>query len=444
MLIGILVIQGCGVWGVDSRLNKNESSRVCKPKQVQEPEDLFIELEAESHGEVSEQAVGGSTVRRRKVAVNFERFHVSIGEGRSLRMTLFQDRDLEVRIEKIEPLAEGEVVLLGRVLGHELSSVTVVVKDDVMVANLNLEGMGEHFQIRYEGGGIHVIRELTGVHKGECHAHEPPGYSVLGEGLETESQTSLSPLSTPVADLLVVYTPAARIKQGGTSGIKALIQLGIADTNRAFAESGVGLSVRLVGTMETRQNETEDFSADLASLRGTTDGLWDEVHAERRRLGADQVSLVGAYNGNTTVAGLAYVGASASSAFSITRTSAFGQYTFSHELGHNIGLRHGDGYENMAGRFRTVMAYGTQPRVRRFSSPVYPYNGYITGTSTQDSAKIINANAARFAGLVAAVSSSTPTPTPTPTPTFASPTPTPASTPAPTPAPTALPSDECL
>ena len=158
--------------------------------------------------------------------------------------------------------------------------------------------------------------------------------------------------------------------------------------------------MRLVGTLALKQNDSGNFSSDLSALKSKTDGKWDEVHAERTRLGADQVTVVGNYPGGS-VAGIGYIGATASSAFTVVKRSMFSQYTFTHELGHNIGLQHSDGYVNSTGAFRTIMAYGSVPRILRYSSSTLTYKSYATGNSSHNSAAILNANGKMTASLVA-------------------------------------------
>jgi len=128
------------------------------------------------------------------------------------------------------------------------------------------------------------------------------------------------------------------------------------------------------------------------------------VHAERKRLGADLVSIVAYYSSST--AGIGYVGSSFTTGFSITKTTAFKQFSFTHELGHNMGLNHLDGYENSSGKFRTVMAYGSYTRIPRFSNPGLDFNSYATGTSSNNSAKILNASGAKVAGFSTSVGQS--------------------------------------
>lgn len=190
-------------------------------------------------------------------------------------------------------------------------------------------------------------------------------------------------------DILVAYTPSALNRAGGKAALEAAIQAAIADTNTAFNESKVGsYRVRLAGIVAVAQEETDDWNADLTALRNTNDGKWDEVHALRQQYLADQVSLVTGLTGGTT-AGNGYVGGGKGNAFTITKVSSFSSFSFSHELGHNLGLDHPDGLE-ILGRFRTIMAYGSAKRIPRYSNPNVLFNGLATGDATHNSvAKLI-------------------------------------------------------
>jgi hypothetical protein len=275
---------------------------------------------------------------------------------------------------------------------------------------------------------VHAVRSAGADLYNDCQTVEAPPPTADDQRIgqkapldeaanDTANDGTAQPLSDPVVDMLVAYTPAAREHQGGKAAIEALIQMGVADTNQAFRDSGVGLQVRLVGMMETAQNESSDLNGDLTALRGTNDGKWDEIHTMRKRLGADQVTLVAAYLSNSSAAGIGYVNATASSAFTIMRDTYFRQYTLAHEFGHNLGLNHSDGLESSAGRFRTIIAYGSYPRIRRYSNPALSYNGYPTGDATHNESKILNTNATRGANLVATVvPPSTPATQPTPAP----------------------------
>ena len=91
-------------------------------------------------------------------------------------------------------------------------------------------------------------------------------------------------------DVAVVYTPAARSASGGAAAIAAEIDLMVADTNQAYAESDVAHRLALVETFEVSYTETGDSEVDLVRLREPSDGHMDDVHALRDRVGADAAS----------------------------------------------------------------------------------------------------------------------------------------------------------
>ena len=195
-------------------------------------------------------------------------------------------------------------------------------------------------------------------------------------------------------DVATVYTPAAREAAGGTAAIEAVIDLMIAETNEAYAASGVHHRVALVARSEVAYTETGDSVLDLGRLEDPSDGHLDEVHPMRDQVGADLVHLLFLEG---SVGGIA----SLDGPFGLTCLRCGGD-TFAHETGHNMGLLHDRyteqgtvgtllphpayGYVNQrtfeagaapSSRWMTIMAYGTQcydantscPRLLRFSNP---------------------------------------------------------------------------
>ena len=80
------------------------------------------------------------------------------------------------------------------------------------------------------------------------------------------------------------------------------------------------------------------MSVDLRALTDRSDGVMDEVHAVRDEHAADLVGLITAHK---DFCGRAWVDASAPYGFSITGYNCeIGDYSFAHELGHNMGLHH--------------------------------------------------------------------------------------------------------
>ncbi len=207
-----------------------------------------------------------------------------------------------------------------------------------------------------------------------------------------------------IIDVMVAYTPAAKAAVGGTAAMDAQINLGVAQTNLAYTNSGVKQQLRLVLAHEIAYAESGNLSTDIATLRTFGDGALDDLHLLRDAYGADIVSLwVENGGGSCGIASvMSTVAASfARSAFNVvTRSCAVGNYSFAHELGHNMGLRHdpfvdtsvlpypyAHGYVDTANKFRTIMAYNdacaavnvTCVRVPQFSSATVPYRDWPSG-----------------------------------------------------------------
>lgn len=413
VLLAALLIQGCGV-NPNQNPSTDASNSAVETGPVSTGEDLFTDAGPQAEAQI--QADSSTSLRSRAVKVNvaaLKRTLSSPNRPSTLKLRFFADQEVVIVLEEVQRISDDNIVVVGRIEGDLDSAVTLVVNGDVLVANVKRGTSEESFEVRYHGS-YHVVRIPNETAEAEepCEPVEEAGHSGEAEGAtvqseaaealdaETQAADTASPLAAPVIDMLIAYTPRAKAAQGGSTAIQALIQMGIADTNRAFIDSGVNLQVRLAGTIETRQNEGTNMYNDLMALRSKTDRRFDEVHAERARKGADQVTLVAAYKGVNTSAGIGFVAANASNAFTVVKAMYFRQYTFSHELGHNIGLNHNDGFLSSSGRFRTIIAYGNYPRIRRYSNPNLKYNGYLTGSSARNEARILNRRAAITASLL--------------------------------------------
>ena len=206
-------------------------------------------------------------------------------------------------------------------------------------------------------------------------------------------------------DVAVVYTPAAREAAGGVAAIEAEIDLLVAETNQAYETSRVDHRVTLVDASEVPYVESGDSTLDLSRLLDPSDGHMDEVHSLRDEVGADLVHLI--VGETDDICGRAY----RPGVFGLSLQGC-GAFTFAHELGHNMGLRHDRhqvhhnqggvrshpayGYVNQraldAGapeskRWFTIMGYPTQcrdagvscGRLAAFSSPRLQAGGDLLG-----------------------------------------------------------------
>ena len=313
----------------------------------------------------------------------------------TLVLNLFDDVVFTGIVEHVEPTASGHA-LWGSLQGVELGTMTLVVNGKIVVGTVRTPDAV--YSIRTAGDGKYVIRQID-------ESSLPP----LGEPLEVPSSPRDAPSQAgdvppddgSEIDVMVVYTPLAKHREGGRAAIEALIDLFVAETNQAYANSGVVHRIRLVLREEVNYVEDEDSGIDLGRLRDDSDGYMDHVHGLRDAYAADLVHIV---VGRGNVGGLApAVGGDESFGFALTNGPR--GLTFAHELGHNMGLNHDRyefgvparganyGYVNQrmfepdapeSARWVTIMAYGTQCgevggfgcyQVSYFSNPELTYKG---------------------------------------------------------------------
>ncbi|MFI5378165.1 MAG: reprolysin-like metallopeptidase [Tepidisphaerales bacterium] len=232
--------------------------------------------------------------------------------------------------------------------------------------------------------------------------------SFLIEALE--DRRLLSGGAGTVIDLLVVYTPAARTAAGGDAAMVSEIQQAVTDTNQAYANSQINISMRLVHTELVNYTESGNIETDLTRLEGTNDGYMDSVHALRDTYGADLVSLftnIVVAPGNVDTTGLGDVMLNLNDpnndtqAFSVVGAAYAGapDYTLAHETGHNLGADHDRqtvaaagggtpifpyayGYRftgNDSVVYHDIMAYDPGTTIPYFSNPNVLYQGVPTG-----------------------------------------------------------------
>ena len=232
----------------------------------------------------------------------------------------------------------------------------------------------------------------------------------------------VEPDASPVIDVAVFFTPAAREAAGGMAEIEAAVDLMVAETNQAYADSGAAQRIALATVEEARYRESHNTILDLFRMNHPSDGYLDGLHVVRDLAGADIVQLI---VGKGTVCGVANSVPRADLAFGITILDC-GGLTFAHEVGHSMGLVHDRyvecrgsptctasdhypysfGYVNPRGleaggpassRWFTIMAYPDRcahagvscPQLARFSNPLQFRGGDPLGqTGDRDAANV--------------------------------------------------------
>ncbi len=317
---------------------------------------------------------------------------LNAGHQFSVILNLFDDVRPEAVLERIER-RPGAEVYFGRLKDTDGSFVHLAISQGQMAASVTRP---YHFYaVRYAGNGLHLAQEIN------QSLMPRDGEPILAE--PDPNTRAVTADDGSLIDVMVLYTTAARVGAGGTGAIESLINLGVGETNTAYANSQVIERLRLVHSAEVSYTETGSSSTDLSRLRGTSDGFIDEIHALRDTVKADLVTLI-INTSSDGACGVGYLMAGvnpgfASSAFNVVRRSCVSpNYSFGHELGHNQGLNHARedpigtgafsysyGYKDPGNLFRTVMAYtcsgGGCPRVLHFSNPAVNYNGRPTGIS---------------------------------------------------------------
>lgn len=365
------------------------------------PERLFSPAETPEGGPADD---GGSALRRRTVTVDMALLGAAAGqgevEGKAIQLDLFGGATVTADPERVESHAAGQIIWQGQVQGQALNTVTIVARDGVAAGSIWSDG--HLYRLTYAGDGVHVLEELDGA---EPVAEHPP-IAVDPDLLPEADRDSVQLATTDdgsVIDVLVVYTPASRIRYGGTAGIKVVIDLAVAESNEAYARSLINTRLSLVATAEVSYTESGDMVKDLHRLKDKNDGFLEPVHTWRDTYAADVVSLI---EETSDYCGIAYLmgGLShsfESHAFSVVDSDcAIGYYSFGHELGHNMGSHHDRdnatssplfnysyGYQAPDTSFRTIMAYNCSSgcsRVQRFSNPDVWYNSQPTGIRYSD------------------------------------------------------------
>ena len=357
------------------------------------------------------QVLAPSTIRSRPVRIDLAELAVAqaivatdVGPPTTLTLNLFDDTVVSAVVERTAPTLSGGYSLSGRLTSSAFDTVTVVVNGAVVAGTVRTSG--EIYRIRTVGDGLYVVAQVDlSMLPPEADPLVPPPGRFGSVVPDIADKPRRNADDDSEIDMLIVYTPKARTAAGGPAEMEALIDLGVAETNQAFADSDVRARIRLVHREAVNYTENGNLSQDLNRITDPDDGHMDGVHALRDTYGADLVHLI---TTGRNLAGIAWLMTEVSQGFA---PRAFGvtnhrsAATFTHELGHNLGLRHdrhddpgntpypySHGYVNQralepgaerSSRWYTIMASGGQCRragffcrgVFRFSNSRQNWNG---------------------------------------------------------------------
>ncbi len=378
-----------------------------------EAQGLFVDLPSTRAMSDSARPAVPGTVKRSRVAMIDAAYlarnvmpDISMAAGQKLAakllpvlLPLFPDIVLNLDGEQVEASVDGSTVWTGRVTGAPVSAATLVVKDGMITGQITVGTMT--IEIRPILLGMHRISEIDqGAFPKEGEALKMPGQAPSGTPAPAPDAPRASADGGAALNVLVVYGDRSA---AASADIGSEIRLAVATSNAVYVNSGIPITLNLVGTQQISgyDESARSYETILNDLTGTSDGRLDAVHSLRSSLKADLVVYL---TERAEYCGLAWLyNGYPQYAFSVvTRSCATSNYSFVHELGHNMGADHDRyvngggssgaynyGYVDTTARIRTVMAYNDKcaaqgfacTRIPFFSSPYLTYNGVALGVN---------------------------------------------------------------
>lgn len=295
------------------------------------------------------------------------------------------------------------------------TSATFVVRDGDVTGSVT--GPAGLFKIAPLGGGVHAV---TKVDPKRMPPDEPPSFR-RKQGLPQPSfvpgrREARSPADARAVqiDVLVAYTSAA---SEAVTNIDDTITLAIDETNQAYSQSGVNITLSLAASLAIDSSYSESgksFDDILAEFK-------EMAAVNERRDGSNADIAVLVIEGGDYCGMADDILATADEAFAVVRRScATGYYSFAHEIGHLQGARHneqedsstkpfayGHGYRHdgsaTALGWRTIMSYDCPEsctRLQYLSDPDLTHSGGPMGTIlTNDNVRVLNETALRVAAF---------------------------------------------
>jgi hypothetical protein len=181
-----------------------------------------------------------------------------------------------------------------------------------------------------------------------------------------------------VIDIKPVYTAEFEQAAGGNAQLMSKLQVSFAKINEGFVNSPLPIKANMVFPQKIALPPMKGFT-DFGGLVGYLKGqqVWRDYVAQ----GADFMH----YFENNRGSGLGYVGGE------FAMSGSAGDNVFRHEMGHNMGCNHSDGFQSATGN--TIMNGNQLPW---YSNPAHIVNGIAQGDATHNCTGIIARNANGF------------------------------------------------
>lgn len=383
-----------------------------------------------------------------RYALKFDRrtLERNIVIGRPLLLPSTGSAPLAAEAARIVRRADGLTTVIARVdTAHGPQSAVITLADGI-VFGLLPQRDGPALRIETRKGRTWLVEggvPFASLVDDVAYPPRPTDADRLLRQRQEQRKASSTPAAGPNIDVLVLYTPTLLSVWGSDAAMKARIAHLEAITNQAYVDSAASQTITVVGTyMVDYVNQTDnDETLDVLTAGGSAP-LARDAHRLRGVHGADLVALLREFDRtHQTSCGVGWIGGWDGGAFdpnygfSVSADHGFGEdhcgeWTFSHELGHNMGAHHdvetADGEDgaypyshgfrrtlSATSGFATIMAYTDPPQVRigQFSNPRQSTcSGQPCGdVATADNARGLSEAAPSIAAFFAPPSGTQPT-----------------------------------
>ncbi|MBL91098.1 MAG: hypothetical protein CMH56_04700 [Myxococcales bacterium] len=362
---------------------------------------------------VTQSASKKKSKRSRKARARLtKRFRVNSSSLKSsLRINVNRNNRLApvVRDQLITKPNSESYTWLGHFEDEPDTLVGMVVNGPVVVGQITSPAGNFRFK-PHQDGSYSLVDSETPNMGSDCAAESHADSHDIGPSLGTASP---SLIRDNVISVMVLYTEEAKRgaapwwNNNNPAYIEGEIDLQMNLLQQALTYSWTSAQTQLVHTQEIPLAEDEDAFEDIYAYRSwvqnqmTSSGT--PINQLREAHEADLVSLW--VQDGLNACGVGYIGSRsahdhADYGVTVVDRRCHYKFTFTHELGHNLGLRHdwymddttvpytyGHGWVSYYAEQRSMMAYDDAcesagfpcPRINRFSNPDLTYGGYPFG-----------------------------------------------------------------
>ena len=367
---------------------------------------------------------------------------LTLGPGDRIELRTEEGRQLDLTIQRVSRSALGNYIIRSN---DPYFGKSIIVIDSEGRALGSLESAGESFRIETAANGKAMLREknIYGSERSiDTGAVEKPrereqsnevsiDISAMSGSESSASQTQAaendeSGVVFPTYDSGQATLSILMYYDDSMSDATSRIDYVTSIANDAFSASNTGITVNIVAAKSVSIDDEATLSEVLSAM-GEAEAPFENIEADRSSYSADLVyAIKDSEPDDEDSCGVAYRGFPVDygpyrKAYEGTVLwdtdasdgSTCNDLTFAHEVGHSLGLQHdratetndegeldvayysyGFGFKSV-GSWKTVMAYGAEPRLGKFSSPQLDCEGSPCGRAATASDSADNQSALR-------------------------------------------------